>query len=47
MERDVKVLMHLDACGKFAFHVLQNHTVKILENQYSYSLGDCERESTE
>ncbi len=28
-------------------HYLQNHTVKRLKNDYSYSQGHCEQESTE
>ncbi len=47
MRCDVKVLMHLDGWGEFAFHFLQNYTVKILENSYSNSQGDCEQESSE
>ncbi len=31
MRWDVKVLMHLDAWGEFAFHFLQNYTVKYLK----------------
>ncbi len=37
----------LRCLGEFAFHFLQNCTVKILENSYSNSQGDCEQESTE
>ncbi len=31
MGHGVKMLMHLDACGEFAFHFLQNYTVNIFE----------------
>ncbi len=47
MRLDVKVLMHLDACGEFAISFLQNYTVKTFESQYSNSQDHCEQESTD
>ncbi len=32
MGHGVKVLLHLDAWGEFAFNFLQNYTVKMFEN---------------
>ncbi len=37
--------MHLYSWGEFAIHFLQNYTVKLFENYYSNSQGDCEQES--
>ncbi len=34
MRCDVKVLIHLDACGEFAINFLQNYTVKIFDTVF-------------
>ncbi len=43
MGHGVKELIHLDAClSEFAFHFLQNYTVKIFDSSYSNSQDYCE-----